>query len=270
MPCPTIVYHAIGGKPQNLGGGVYQHMAMPPFPRAWQRAFCLYESTWTADLSPGYALDYAALNRYLDFTEDPSRQTALQPETHSAGACEPSFTGPIMLDMERYRPAAYPAVYRAALERVLSWRPRAQWTLYGTLSKWASQWDSDAAAKMSGNDADNNAVYTRNKHVALYLKSGDAAPYWEAWNERNVAEVIRWTSKTGGRPFCGVTLHDYDGSVLTDPARMLAQVRPAIRVGADLIVWDYWFTTAERDATLPAITALQTAISTAKWELWGE
>lgn len=272
MPCPSVVYHSIGGKPQHQGGGVYTHLPMPTLPSAWRRAFNIYESSWSSDLSPGYGINTRELNRYLDFVEDPNRDRNAQPDTHSAGACEPAFDGPIVLDMERYRPRDYPDVFRSVLERVAAWRPRAALTLYGSVSKWASQWDtpSTAATKQSENDQNNISVYTRHKHVALYLKSVDAAASWEAWNARNVAEAVRWASRTGGRAFAGIGLHDYDGSVLTDAARMLAQVRPAIRAGLDLIVWDYWYNATERDAALPAIAAVETAITTAKAQLWGE
>lgn len=267
MPCPTVVYHAIGGAPQ---GGA--HMVMPAFPRSWQRAFNIYDSSWSADSGGEYVIDYPAFTKYLDWTEDQNRDTAKQWHTHSAGSCEATFDGPIVLDMERYRPREKPAVFRDILDRVQAWRPRAKLMLYGAVSKWASQWDtpSTAAAKMSENDADNTAVFTLHKHVALYLKDASAAATWEAWNNKNVAEVVRWAAKTGGRAYAMVTLSDHDGTPMTDAARMLAQVRPAIRAGIDIQVWDYFTSNAARDARVASITALQTAISTAKADLWGE
>lgn len=267
MTCPTVIYHAIGSKP--VGGAP---MTLPTFPHDWQRAYNVYETTWTSEPGGVYTVDVAKLRLYLAQMQNPTADIANVPDQHSAGRCDPGFTGPIVLDMERQRMRAAPAAFSVAMREARAAFPRARLSLYATSSKWSAGWDTPATAAgyQSDNDADNAAVDTFDKHVPLYIKDASAAASWENWNERNAAEAVRAARRTGGQAFAWASpsygFAPYDP--ITDAALMLAQVRPAIKVGMNMIVWDYFYTTADRDNRVSALGMLASAIEQARRELW--
>lgn len=267
---PGVVYHCFAGKPQ--GGAL---MTMPAVPQTWLPSFNIYESTWGSNVAGSYVVDEVKLWTYLDSMQYPARVLQTGTESHSGGACLPTFTGPLCLDMEQFRPREAPAVFRRVLDIVRAWRPSAQLMLYGQINKWASQWDTPATAeaKMLETNDDNTTVITRHKHVPLYLKDNTAAATWERWNDKNAAECERWAAKSGGRGFAMVYPRQFDGATyvpITTAAQALAQVRPAVRLGLDIMVWDFWTTNAERDADVPALALIAAAIETAANDLWRE
>lgn len=265
MPTPeTVVYHSIQCK---APGGVA--VAFPRFPAGWLPAYHVIESPWSSVSGSDYVIDQTKFEKYLDWMESPANSLNQLWETHSAGPCDPNFDGPMILDMERFPFTENSAVFARIMERCQQWRPKAKWSFYGHVSKWASQWDTDPATYMDLNDRYSRAVYCFHKHIPLYLKTADAPATWERWNEKNAQEVVRQAAVTGGRPYAAVCLRrTNDNVVITTLAQALAQVRPAVRWGCDIVVWDYWYNAGDRDAALGAIALIDQAVSQARAETW--
>jgi hypothetical protein len=265
------VYHAIGGK--LVSGSPFP---FPALPSGWGRAFNIYETPFTAATGGQYVVNDRVFTQYLDWMERPNQYARELWDFHSAGSCERGFDGPIILDFERnpvegvHPCLSHPEVIRAALAKVRAWRPFADVFLYGDVARAAYEWDSNPAGVKAQNDATSRTTQTPSHHAPMYLKNSDAAATWERFNDRNCLEVRRAVQRDGGRGYVTVGSFDHDGTEITDINRLYAQVRPAIRYELDIIVWDYWFNTSERDASLAGLALLDQAIRNARADLWNE